>query len=170
MKRVLLATAAVLALSAPAFAQQDVQIEKRTITREAAPVPEDRTTIEKRSITREEPAPSAVERRTITREEPAESRTEKRTITREERGSGSTVSTTVIAPREPPALQVETPPPPPRPGAVWVGGHWRWEPGAANFVWVHGHFAEPPRPRAAWMPGRWVPTAGGWVFEEGRGE
>ena len=155
MKRVLLATAAVLALSAPAFAQQDVQIEKRTITREAAPVPGDRTTIEQR---------------TITREEEPNTRVEKRTITREERGSGSTVSTTVIAPREPPALQVETPPPPPREGEIWVAGHWRWEPGAANFVWVHGHFAEPPRPRAAWMPGRWAPTGGGWVFEEGRWE
>lgn len=155
MKRVLLATAAVLALSAPAFAQQDVQIEKRTITRDAAPVPEDRTTIEQRTITRENAAPGTVEQRTITREE---------------RGSGSTVSTTVIAPREPPALQVETPPPPPRAGEVWLGGHWRWEPAAANFVWVHGHFAEPPRPRAAWMPGRWVPTGGGWVFEEGRWE
>ena len=169
MKRVLLATAAVLALSAPAFAQQDVQIEKRTITRQAAP--EDRTTIEQHSITREEAAPGTVERRTITREEePTDTRVEKRTITREERGSGSTVSTTVIAPREPPALQVETPPPPPRAGEIWLGGHWRWEPGAANFVWVHGHFAEPPRPRAAWMPGRWVPTGGGWVFEEGRWE
>jgi hypothetical protein len=155
MKRVLLATTAVLALSAPAFAQQDVQIEKRTITREA-PAPESQTTIEKRTITRDEPA--------------NETTTEKRTITREERGSGSTVSTTIIAPREPPPLQVETPPPPPRPGEAWITGHWRWDPAAANFVWVHGHFAEPPRPRAAWAPGRWVPSAGGWVFEEGRWE
>jgi WXXGXW repeat (2 copies) len=167
MKRVLLATAAVLALSAPAFAQQDVQIEKRTITREPA-VPESRTTIEKRSITRDEPASGTVERRTITRDAPVqEERIERHTITREER-SGSTVPTVVIAPREPPAVQVETPPPPPRAGALWVSGHWRWDAMAANFVWVHGHFAEPPRPRAAWIPGRWVSAPGGWVFEEGR--
>src|SRR4029077_5481058 len=100
MRRVLLATAAVLALSAPAFAA-DVQIEKKTITREN---PDTGTTVEKKTITKEEP------------------------------GSGSTVSTTIIAPKAPPAIQVETPPPAPRPTEAWIPGHWRWEPGAANFV------------------------------------
>src|ERR1700693_4759488 len=97
MRRVLLATAAVIALSAPALAD-DVKIEKQTITRES-------------------PTGTTVEKQTITREEP---------------GEGSTVSTTIIAPKAPPALQVETPPPAPRPTEAWIPGHWRWEPGAAN--------------------------------------
>jgi|SRR5580700_8004211 hypothetical protein len=134
MRRALLATAAVLVLSAPAFAD-DVKIEKQTITREN---PDTGTTVEKKTITREEP------------------------------GEGSTVSTVVIAPKAPPAPQVETPPPAPRPAEAWIPGHWRWEPGAANFVWVHGHYAEPPRPRAAWAPGRWIERNNGWVWEEGR--
>ena len=121
MRRVLLATAAVIALSAPALAD-DVKIEKQTITRES-------------------PTGTTVEKQTITREEP---------------GEGSTVSTTIIAPKAPPALQVETPPPAPRPTEAWIPGHWRWEPGAANFVWVHGRYDEPPRPHAAWVAGRWV--------------
>jgi hypothetical protein len=150
MRRVLLATTAVLVLSAPAFAD-DLKIEKRTITRE-------------------EPATGTMmEQRTITREEPATGTTvEKKTITREEPGSGSTVSTTIIAPKAPPALQVETPPPAPRPTEAWIPGHWRWEPGAVNFVWVHGHYAEPPRPHAAWVPGRWMERPNGWFWEEGR--
>ena len=51
MRRALLATAAVLVLSAPAFAD-DVKIEKQTITREN---PDTGTTVEKKTITREEP-------------------------------------------------------------------------------------------------------------------
>jgi len=68
----------------------------------------------------------------------------------------------------PPAPLPEVVPPPPFYGAVWIPGHWRWEPGAANFVWLHGHYAEPPRPRAAWAPGRWIERNNGWVWEEGR--
>lgn len=150
MRRVLLATAAVLALSAPAFAAE-VQIEKRTITREN---PDPGTTLEQRTITREEPG-ATVEKKTITKEGP---------------GSGSTVSTTIIAPKAPPAIQVETPPPPPRPTEAWIPGHWQWEPGAANFVWLHGHYAEPPRAHAAWVPGRWMERPNGWFWEEGRWE
>ena len=119
MRHTLLTAGAVLLLTAPAFAQSSVTIEKKeTITK----VPE----------------------------------------------SGSTVSTVVVAPNPPPPPQAETPPPPPGPTVVWTPGHWSWEPGARNHVWIAGKYLEPPRPRAAWIPGRWVQRPEGWVWQDGR--
>jgi hypothetical protein len=105
----------------------------------AAPALADQVTIEKRTITREAPPPE----------------------------SGSTVSTVVIAPNAPPAPEAETPPPPPGPTAVWMSGHWTWNPDRQVYAWTHGHYAEPPRPKAAWIPGRFIERAGGWVWENG---
>jgi len=90
------------------------------------------------------------------------------TITREVPESGSTVSTVVVAPNPPPELRVETPPLPPGPAMVWIGGNWRWSPETRDYTWAGGRYAEPPRPRAAWVPGHWVQRPDGWVFVDGR--
>ncbi len=89
------------------------------------------------------------------------------TVTKQVPESGSTVSTTIIAPTAPPSAQVETPPPPPAPTAVWVPGHWLWNPERQTFIWGHGKFLEPPHAHAAWVPGTWLQTPTGWAWHEG---
>ena len=56
----------------------------------------------------------------------------------------------------PPPARVETIPPSPSGGAVWIDGEWTWR-----------------RSRWAWLPGRWVSVPPGarfspWVFVRGR--
>jgi hypothetical protein len=65
----------------------------------------------------------------------------------------------------PPAIIAETPPPPPGPTYVWIGGHWRWN--GHKYVWVSGHYSLPPPPLAKWVPGHWVESARGWYWVEG---
>jgi hypothetical protein len=93
------------------------------------------------------------------------------TVTKElvpaEPHSGSTVSTVIIAPEAPPPPRVEVRPEPPRPGMVWMEGHWEWSPQTRTYRWVAGEFAEPPRPRAVWSPGHWQQRPDGWVFTPG---
>jgi hypothetical protein len=48
----------------------------------------------------------------------------------------------------PPPILVESPPPSPFDGAVWVGGYWVWQ---GDWVWAHGHWVGPPRPNYAWV-------------------
>src|ERR1700678_2339969 len=48
----------------------------------------------------------------------------------------------------PPAMLVESPPPPPFTQAVWVGGYWVWQ---GNWVWAHGHWLGPPQPGFGWV-------------------
>jgi len=67
----------------------------------------------------------------------------------------------------PPPLIVETPPPIPGPGVVWIGGGWVWEGGRWN--WNRGRWDHPPRPGARWVAhhyeyrgGRHVFVGGGW--------
>ncbi len=48
----------------------------------------------------------------------------------------------------PPPLLVESPPPSPFDGAVWVGGYWVWQ---GDWVWAHGHWVSPPRPQYLWV-------------------
>jgi hypothetical protein len=48
----------------------------------------------------------------------------------------------------PPPMLVESPPPAPFAGAVWVGGYWVWQ---GTWVWAHGHWMGPPRPNYMWV-------------------
>jgi hypothetical protein len=63
----------------------------------------------------------------------------------------------------PPALRIETVPPP-RVGFVWVPGYWRWE--GHRHVWEEGRWIKERRGRH-WVPARWVPAGGHYRFEEG---
>lgn len=66
----------------------------------------------------------------------------------------------------PPPLVVETIPPVPTPGYVWVPGFHRWDGHA--YIWVKGHYAMPPRPHVAWVAGHWVHhRSHGWYWVEG---
>lgn len=46
--------------------------------------------------------------------------------------------------------------PPPRPGWVWISGHWEGP------VWIPGHW-EPTHPPATWYGARWVYVPGFWI-------
>jgi hypothetical protein len=70
----------------------------------------------------------------------------------------------VYIPAEPPPAQVETPPPQPIPGSVWVPGHWRWD--GVRYVWMTGHWDVRPR-GATWVPGHWRRAPRGWVWMPG---
>jgi hypothetical protein len=70
----------------------------------------------------------------------------------------------VVADVAPPAPYVETLPPPPFAGAVWINGYWGWRGG--RHVWVGGRY-EHPRPGYVWSPHRWVQHDGSWHLEEG---
>lgn len=66
----------------------------------------------------------------------------------------------------PPAPLVETAPPSPHRGWVWIHGYHRWD--GRSYVWVSGRWAAPPRPRARWVDGHWVHRRGGYVWVDGR--
>ena len=78
---------------------------------------------------------------------------------------GVVTSTTVYAPVAPPAPYYEVQPALPYPGAVWIGGYWRW--GGHRHVWGPGRY-EPPRPGHPYVPHRWHRAPhGGWYLQGG---
>jgi hypothetical protein len=52
----------------------------------------------------------------------------------------------------------------PRPGFVWIQGHWSWR---DRWVWEPGSW-EPLRPGQAWHPGAWIVVAGRYEWSPGR--
>lgn len=137
MKSALYIAGAIVMLSAPAFAQSSVTIEKQTITRQS-PDGDSTVTVEKH----------------------------KRAGTTEWYGS-SEESSEVIAPIAPPPPRAEAPPPPPGPDVSWVPGHWRWNSPGRTFVWVDGDYRRPPELHASWVSGHWAQGPGGWEWHDG---
>ena len=70
----------------------------------------------------------------------------------------------IVAPKPPPAVRVETVPPPPGADSFWVAGHWGLENHA--HVWVPGRW-EMRRVEEVWVPAHWVHERGGWVYVGG---
>ncbi len=64
----------------------------------------------------------------------------------------------------PPPMLVETPPPIPYDGAIWIGGYWVWE---GNWVWAHGRWAAPPKPGYGWVNPYYENRHGSVVFVDG---
>jgi hypothetical protein len=73
----------------------------------------------------------------------------------------------VVVAQPPPAIRVETVPPPPGDPNVyiWQPGHWRWEGNA--YVWHRGHYEKRPSRTAVWVQPEWVARGGQWVFKPG---
>ncbi|WP_153799665.1 YXWGXW repeat-containing protein [Foetidibacter luteolus] len=67
--------------------------------------------------------------------------------------------------RERPVARVVVAPPPPYPGAVWVGEEYIWRGG--RYRYVAPHYVRPRRAQV-WVPGRWSPARGGYVWIGGR--
>ena len=54
----------------------------------------------------------------------------------------------------------------PKPGHVWIPGHWSWS--GSNYLWVSGLFVKEPRPGASYSPGRWKFGFDGYTWVPGR--
>jgi WXXGXW repeat (2 copies) len=64
---------------------------------------------------------------------------------------------------DPPAVTVVPAPPP----AIWVPGHYHWDPVEEKYVWLDGEYAQPARPAAHWVDGHWEKTPTAWVWVDG---
>lgn len=64
----------------------------------------------------------------------------------------------------PPSPRVETRPPRPTRGAVWVSGHWKWN--GHKHVWAAGHWNRKPG-GGSWIAGHWAKKPRGWVWAPG---
>jgi hypothetical protein len=54
------------------------------------------------------------------------------------------------------------------PNAVWIPGHYNWDPRGQNYVWLEGEYAQPPHPGAQWIAGHWQQTPTAWTWIDGR--
>jgi hypothetical protein len=66
---------------------------------------------------------------------------------------------------DPPAPLIETIPPDPGGGVVWVGGEWAWH---DHWVWEKGHYDHPPHAGAVWVPHQYVNHGGRHTYVHGR--
>lgn len=64
----------------------------------------------------------------------------------------------------PPVALVDTVPPSPGLGYVWVGGAWDWR---GQWVWDAGRWERPPHPGAVWVPHHYVMHHGHHTFVHG---
>ncbi|MGD9585773.1 MAG: hypothetical protein AB7V34_03170 [Brachymonas sp.] len=70
----------------------------------------------------------------------------------------------LLIPYDPPPVLVETPPPMPFIGAIWIGGYWTWQ---NQWVWARGHWASAPRPGYTWTHPYYAHRGNGVVFVNG---
>jgi|SRR4051812_25965210 hypothetical protein len=80
--------------------------------------------------------------------------------------TNASARTVVYANIEPPALRVETPPPP-RAGYVWVDGNWYWS--HHKYAWRHGHWVRA-RHGYHYVPSRWDRDGDRWRYRGERWE
>lgn len=80
-------------------------------------------------------------------------------------GTASAQQRAIVITEAPPAPRYEVAPDP-RPGRVWVEGHYAWRNG--EYTWVQGHWQRAQRDMV-WRQAEWVQRPdGSWVFREGR--
>ncbi len=66
----------------------------------------------------------------------------------------------------PPAPRYEYVGPAPYYGAVWIHGHWAWDPRDGRYEWMPGRWIAA-RPAYVWNDGGWYHGPRGWVWREG---
>jgi hypothetical protein len=76
-------------------------------------------------------------------------------------------TTTYVKTAPPPSKKVVVPTVKPYPNAVWISGHWKWDPRPGKYVWVSGHWVKA-RKGKVWKSGHWKKTPRGWVWVRGR--
>lgn len=64
----------------------------------------------------------------------------------------------------PPAVQIETIPPPPlsADAQIWQPGHWDWT--GAAYAWTPGRWVARAGHGAQWQPGYWTVANGAWTW------
>jgi len=74
----------------------------------------------------------------------------------------------LVAPIEPPANIVESPPAERPAGSqyVWVPGYWAWDNDRHDYIWVSACWRAVP-PNRYWVPGYWSRAANGWEWVAG---
>jgi hypothetical protein len=74
----------------------------------------------------------------------------------------------LVAPIEPPANIIESPPAERPEGSqyVWVPGYWAWDNDRQNYIWVSACWRAAP-PNMYWVPGYWSHVANGWEWVAG---
>lgn len=55
----------------------------------------------------------------------------------------------------------------PSPHHIWVGGSWKWNRKARNYVWVDGYWTQPRKHGTFWVEGHWRSTRRGWKYIPG---
>ena len=68
-------------------------------------------------------------------------------------------------PSGPPAAKTEVQPPKPDGDVVWVGGRWKWQAPAWN--WLPGRWVVKPYRNAIWVQGRWQQRGRAWIWVAG---
>lgn len=53
------------------------------------------------------------------------------------------------------------------PRTVWIPGHYDWDAGRSNYVYIDGQYVEAPRENVQWLPGHWVQTPTSWIWIDG---
>jgi hypothetical protein len=51
--------------------------------------------------------------------------------------------------------------------AIWIPGHYNWDPSTGKYVWLEGELVQPPHPGAHWIDGHWMETPTDWVWVDG---
>jgi len=51
---------------------------------------------------------------------------------------------------------------------VYIEEDWRWDPGAATWVWYGNRWVPRSGPQVVWVPGSWVNVSFGWTWQPGR--
>jgi hypothetical protein len=67
--------------------------------------------------------------------------------------------------RAPPQEKVQQPDFKPGPDYFWKKGHWAYDEGRDDYVWITGSWAKE-RPNRTWIPGYWEYKDGGWLWHE----
>lgn len=80
-------------------------------------------------------------------------------------GSSSAWADRVYVRVAPPVPIIETRPPAPSHGHVWISGYHTWN--GSVYVWTPGRWDLPPRSHARWVPGRWHRHRHGYYWVEG---
>ena len=75
----------------------------------------------------------------------------------------------VYVQQAPPEKQVETIIVKPYANAVWIEGHWQWNPRKHKYVWKKGYWTKPKHGKI-WKHGRWEKKHGGWIRVRGHWE
>jgi hypothetical protein len=79
--------------------------------------------------------------------------------------SGRYHASGVVVASEPPPPRYEAADP--RPGYVWIDGHWDWDPSYGEWVWYEGYY-EPERVGYVYVRGNWVNRGDHYVYERPR--